>query len=82
MPKLLENKKSFASIPEAVFLEEIDQFMAQPGNEDNCEKILQRLDEQRSKYRFMAYNLEFRKRKLKPQIPDFQRSLEMINILC
>ncbi|CAD6995634.1 prefoldin subunit 3 [Ceratitis capitata] len=81
MPKLAENQKSFAGIPEAVFLEEIDTFMAQPENEDNCEKVLQRLDEQHSKYRFMAFNLEARRRKLKSQIPDLQRSLEMINVL-
>ncbi|XP_017478163.1 PREDICTED: prefoldin subunit 3 isoform X3 [Rhagoletis zephyria] len=81
MPKLPNNQKSFAGIPEAVFLEEIDTFMSQPENEDNCEKVLQRLDEQHSKYRFMAYNLEARRRKLKSQIPDLQRSLEMINVL-
>ncbi|KAM7360190.1 prefoldin subunit mgr [Cochliomyia hominivorax] len=81
MPKLPENQKSFAGIPEAVFLEEIDKYMAQPENEENCEKVLQRLDEQHSKYRFMAYNLEARKRKLKSQIPDLQRSLEMIDVL-
>lgn len=55
--------------------------MSQPENEDNCEKVLQRLDEQHSKYRFMAFNLEARRRKLKSQIPDLQRSLEMINVL-
>ncbi|XP_073819373.1 prefoldin subunit mgr [Musca autumnalis] len=81
MPKLPENQKSFAGIPEAIFLEEIDSFMSKPENEENCEKVLQRLDEQHSKYRFMAYNLEARKRKLKSQIPDLQRSLEMIDVL-
>lgn len=54
--------------------------MAQPENE-NCEKVLQRLDEQHGKYRFMAYNLETRRRKLKSQIPDLERSLEMVNVL-
>ncbi|KAI9579328.1 prefoldin subunit 3 [Glossina fuscipes] len=81
MPKLSENQKSFAGIPEAIFLEEIDSFMAKPENEENCEKVLQRLDEQHSKYRFMAFNLEARRRKLKSQIPDLQRSLEMIDVL-
>lgn len=61
--------------------EEIDSFMAKPENEENCEKVLQRLDEQHSKYRFMAFNLEARRRKLKSQIPDLQRSLEMIDVL-
>ncbi|KAH8414087.1 hypothetical protein KR222_005961 [Zaprionus bogoriensis] len=80
MPKLPENQKTFAGIPEAIFLEEIDTFMTQPENE-NCEKVLQRLDEQHGKYRFMAYNLEARRRKLKSQIPDLERSLEMVNVL-
>ncbi|KAH8294950.1 hypothetical protein KR018_004578 [Drosophila ironensis] len=80
MPKLPENQKTFANIPEAVFLEGIDSFMAQPENE-NCEKVLQRLDEQHGKYRFMAYNLETRRRKLKAQIPDLERSLEMVDVL-
>uniref|UniRef100_A0A1A9UNI8 Prefoldin subunit 3 n=1 Tax=Glossina austeni TaxID=7395 RepID=A0A1A9UNI8_GLOAU len=56
--------------------EEIDIFMAKPENEENCEKVLQRLDAQHSKYRFMAFNLEARRRKL-----DLQRSLEMIDVL-
>jgi len=81
MPKLPENQKSFAGIPEAIFLEEIDSFMSKPENEENCEKVLQRLDEQHGKYRFMAFNLEARRRKLKSQIPDLQRSLEMIDVL-
>jgi len=54
--------------------------MSQPENE-NCEKVLQRLDEQHGKYRFMACNLEARRRKLKSQIPDLERSLEMVNVL-
>ncbi|TDG52236.1 hypothetical protein AWZ03_001517 [Drosophila navojoa] len=61
-------------------MEEIDTFMSQPENE-NCEKVLQRLDEQHGKYRFMAYNLEARRHKLKSQIPDLERSLEMVNVL-
>lgn len=79
MPKLPENQKSFAGIPEAVFLDEIDAFMDQP--EKNCEKVLQQLDEQHGKYRFMAYNLDTRRRKLKQQIPILQKSLEMIDVL-
>ncbi|XP_055855385.1 prefoldin subunit 3 [Episyrphus balteatus] len=81
MPKLPENQKSFAGIPEAVFLNEIDAYMFQPENDKNCEKVLQRLDEQHGKYRFMAFNLDARRRKLKQQIPDLQKSLEMIEVL-
>lgn len=50
-------------------------------NDENCEKVLTRLEEQHSKYRFMAYSLEARKRKLKAQIPDLQKSLAMVEVL-
>lgn len=55
--------------------------MKQAANEENCEKVLTRLEEQHSKYRFMAYSLEARKRKLKTQIPDLQKSLQMVEVL-
>ncbi|XP_055905751.1 prefoldin subunit 3 [Eupeodes corollae] len=80
MPKLPLNQKSFAGIPEAVFLDEIGAYMFQPEN-NSCEKVLQRLDEQHGKYRYMAFNLDARRRKLKQQIPDLQKSLEMIEVL-
>lgn len=81
MPKLPENQKSFAGIPEAVFVEDIDQFMAQSENESNVEKVLQRLDEQHGKYKFMEFNLDSRRRRLKQQIPDLIKSLEMVQVL-
>lgn len=55
--------------------------MKQSENDENCEKVLTRLEEQHSKYRFMAYSLEARKRKLKTQIPDLQKSLQMVEVL-
>uniref|UniRef100_T1H5Q7 Prefoldin subunit 3 n=1 Tax=Megaselia scalaris TaxID=36166 RepID=T1H5Q7_MEGSC len=61
--------------------DEIDNFMSQSENENNWEKTLQKLDEQHGKYKFMEFNLEARKRKLKQQIPDLERSLQMIEIL-
>lgn len=55
--------------------------MRRAENEENSDKVLARLEEQHSKYRFMAYSLEARKRKLKSQIPDLQRSLQMVDVL-
>ncbi|CAD7093341.1 unnamed protein product [Hermetia illucens] len=81
MPKLPENQKSFAGIPQAVFVEDIDQFMALSENESNVEKVLQRLDEQHGKYKFMEFNLDSRRRRLKQQIPDLIKSLEMVQVL-
>lgn len=61
--------------------EDIDQFMAQSENESNVEKVLQRLDEQHGKYKFMEFNLDSRRRRLKQQIPDLIKSLEMVQVL-
>lgn len=73
-------KKSYAGIPEAVFVDNIDEFMAQPENE-NADKVLKKLDEQHQKYKFMEFNLESKKRRLKNQIPDLEKSLKMIVML-
>lgn len=55
--------------------------MAQSQNESSADKVLKRLDEQHSKYKLMEYNITARRRKLKIQIPDLAKSLEMIDIL-
>lgn len=55
--------------------------MAQSENESSADKVLRRLDEQHSKYKLMEYNMIARRRKLKIQIPDLAKSLEMIDIL-
>lgn len=81
LPQLPKNQKSFAGIPEAVFVEDIDAFMSLPENDGNTDKVLQKLDEQHGKYKFMEFNLDARRRKLKQQIPDLIKSLEMIQVL-
>lgn len=55
--------------------------MGEGENENNAGKVLRRLDEQHGKYKFMEINIATRCRKLKQQIPDLEKSLEMINIL-
>ncbi|XP_053698293.1 prefoldin subunit 3 [Sabethes cyaneus] len=81
LPKLENDQKSYAGIPEAVFVEDVEAFMKQSGNEENVEKVLKSLDEQHSKYKFMEFNIISRKRRLRQQIPDLAKSLEMIKIL-
>nr|QBH72848.1 prefoldin subunit [Nicoletia phytophila] len=76
-----DKKKSFAGIPEAVFVDDVDVFMSLAENNNNVEQVLKRLDEQHSKYKFMELNLLAKKRRLKSQIPDLERSLEMIKLL-
>lgn len=55
--------------------------MVQSDNDSSADKVLRRLDEQHSKYKLMEYNIGARRRKLKIQIPDLAKSLEMIDIL-
>lgn len=55
--------------------------MAQSENNNNVELVLKQLDEQHSKYKFMEYNILARKRRLRTQIPDLTKSLDMIKIL-
>jgi len=81
LPKLPENQKSFAGIPECKFVEDVDAFMTLSENTNNVELVLKQLDEQHSKYKFMEYNILARKRRLRQQIPDLTKSLDMIKIL-
>lgn len=55
--------------------------MALGENEGSADKVLRKLDEQHSKYKLMEYNIAARRRKLKIQIPDLVKSLEMVEIL-
>ncbi|KAG5680707.1 hypothetical protein PVAND_010198 [Polypedilum vanderplanki] len=81
LPKLPEGQESYAGIPKAVFVDDVDQFMSLPENNNQAEKVLKSLDEQHSKYKFMEMNMIARKRRLRQQLPDLQKSLEMIKIL-
>lgn len=64
-----------------VLQDDVDAFMALSENENSADKVLRKLDEQHSKYKLMEYNIGARRRKLKIQIPDLAKSLEMIGIL-
>lgn len=61
--------------------DDVDAFMALPENAGSVDKVLKRFDEQHSKYKFMEYNIASKRRKLKNQIPDVQKCIEMIQIL-
>ena len=55
--------------------------MALPENDGPVEIVLKKLDENHSKYKFMEHNLANKRRKLRSQIPELERSLEMIEKL-
>nr|QBH72835.1 prefoldin subunit [Aphelinus abdominalis] len=73
--------KSYAGIPEADFVDDVDAYMAKPETAGMVDKVLKRLDEAHSKYKFMELNLINKRRKLKTQIPDLENSLRMIEKL-
>ncbi|XP_072751319.1 prefoldin subunit 3 [Anoplolepis gracilipes] len=78
--ELNEDRKSYAGIPEADFVDDVEAFMAKPETE-SVDKVLRKFDESHGKYKFMEYNLVNKRRRLKAQIPDLERSLEMIEKL-
>lgn len=59
----------------------VDEFMNQPENSEGVDKVLKSLDEQHGKYKVMEYSLATKRRRLRQQIPDLARSLEMIEKL-
>jgi len=79
--EVLDDRKSYAGIPEAEFVDDVDTFMGKTENGGNADKVLKKLDEQHCKYKFMEYNLLSKRRRLRSQIPDLKRSLNMIEKL-
>ncbi|KAM3590991.1 uncharacterized protein V6R79_020276 [Siganus canaliculatus] len=71
------SKKKHLGIPEAVFVEDVDSFMKQPGNE-TADAVLRKLDEQYQKYKYMELNLSQKKLRLKSQIPQITQTLEIL----
>lgn len=73
-----ESEKSPVGIPTAEFVEDVDEFMRRSENSDSAETVLHRLEEQHSKYKFMEYNLNTKKSRLKSQIPDIHTTLNIV----
>lgn len=59
----------------------VDEFMSKPENSGGVDKVLRSLDEQHAKYKHMELSLATKRRRLRQQIPDLGRSLEMIEKL-
>nr|CAG4645939.1 EOG090X0IRH [Lynceus sp. MCZ IZ 141354] len=73
-----EKPRSYAGIPEAVFVENVDEFMT---GKEGVESVLRQWDELHCKYKYMEVNLLAKRKRLKSQIPDIQKSLEMLAVL-
>lgn len=72
-----ENQTEHLGIPQAAFVEDVDEFMKQENNE-SAEAVIKRLDEQHQKYKFMELNLMSKKRRLKSQVPDIKSTLDIV----
>ncbi|KAJ0006217.1 hypothetical protein NQD34_013490 [Periophthalmus magnuspinnatus] len=70
-------KKKHLGIPEAVFVEDVDTYMKQPGNE-TADIALRKMEEQYQKYKYMELNLSQKKLRLKNQIPQMTQTLEIL----
>jgi hypothetical protein len=46
-----------------IFQDDVDAYMASEENGGDVDKVLRRLDEQHSKYKFMEYSLASKKRR-------------------
>ncbi|KAF9818078.1 hypothetical protein SFRURICE_011307 [Spodoptera frugiperda] len=76
-----DTPKTYSGIPEAVFVDNVDEFMSKPENAGGVDVVLKSLDEQHAKYKHMEMSLATKRRRLRQQIPDLARSLEMIEKL-
>lgn len=64
-------------IPEMEFINDVEEFM----KEKEVTPTLQGLDERLQKYRFLEINLLQKRGRLRRQLPDFEKSIEVITLL-
>lgn len=64
-------------IPEMEFINDVETFM----QSKDATTTLQGLDERLQKYRFLEVNLLQKRARLRRQLPDFEKSLEVIKLL-
>ncbi|GAB1607668.1 prefoldin subunit 3-like [Argonauta hians] len=76
-----EEDQNHSGIPKADFVEDVENFMKDSQNNEAAESVLKRFDEQHCKYKFMDYNLNTKKARLKTQIPDIKTCLDIVKHL-
>ena len=75
-----QDEKKGRGIPEAVFIDDVDEFMSRKENSD-VTSTLKRMDERLQQHKFLEINIMQKKARIKRQLPDFERSLEIIELL-
>ncbi|XP_012940254.1 prefoldin subunit 3 [Aplysia californica] len=71
---------NLAGVPKVDFLEDVEEFMKKAENE-SAESVLKRQEELHQKFKFMEYNLNMKKSRLKNQVPDVKSSLDIVKHL-
>ncbi|BFZ25314.1 hypothetical protein BsWGS_28353 [Bradybaena similaris] len=66
-----------AGAPRVEFVEDVDEFMKKAEN-DSAETVLKRQEELHNKFKFMEYNINLKKSRLRNQIPDIKSSLDIV----
>lgn len=72
-----EKEEPKRNIPLTEFIDEVEVYM----KDKEVTPTLQGMDEQLQKYRFLELNLLQKRSRLKRQLPDFEKSLEVIKLL-
>ena len=67
-------------IPKAPFIADIDAWMLKEEN-NSIEDVLNTLQEQLSKYKFMFAHLEQRQKMLQGKLPEIQKSIDAIELI-
>ncbi|XP_002737438.1 prefoldin subunit 3-like [Saccoglossus kowalevskii] len=75
-----KERPAHGGIPEAIFVEDVEKYMKDPAH-TTAETVLQSLDEQHQKYKFMELNLLQKKKRLMAQIPDIRSTLDIVKHL-
>lgn len=76
----VEAPKKSGGIPETEFIDDVESFMSKKEN-SNVTETLKRMDERLQQYKFLEINILQKKARVKRQVPDFERSLEVISLL-
>ncbi|POY72898.1 calcineurin family phosphoesterase [Rhodotorula taiwanensis] len=78
-PKTVTDESNERGIPKALFIDDVDDFIGQL--QGDAELALKTLQETLAKYQFMEQSSLQRRAGLEEKIPEFERTLEMVEVL-
>merc|ERR1719487_749549 len=78
-PKTVTDESNPRGIPKALFIEDVDAFIG--GPDGDAELALKTLQETLAKYQFMEQSSLQRRAGLEEKVPEFERTIEMVEVL-